>query len=70
MNGAFGAAAGRTDISVVVPVYNEQENVPELHRRLAGTLEASRATHDELRERKRFVRGLRTFVAFRRNLER
>ena len=31
--------AGSVDISVVVPVYNEEENIPSLHRRLAETME-------------------------------
>jgi polyisoprenyl-phosphate glycosyltransferase len=30
---------GRPDISIVVPVYNEEENLPELHRRLKTVLE-------------------------------
>jgi polyisoprenyl-phosphate glycosyltransferase len=35
-----GANAPRTDVSVVVPCHNELETLPELHRRLAETLDA------------------------------
>jgi dolichol-phosphate mannosyltransferase len=34
------------ELSVVVPVYNEQENIPELYRRLKGVLGAAVASHE------------------------
>ncbi|MDO8811293.1 MAG: glycosyltransferase family 2 protein [Gallionella sp.] len=38
------------EISVVIPIYNEQENIPELYNRLTGVL-------DTLCERERFARN-------------
>jgi dolichol-phosphate mannosyltransferase len=39
-------AAPRPEISVVVPVYNEQENLPELYRRLVSVLDGVAAPYE------------------------
>jgi glycosyltransferase involved in cell wall biosynthesis len=46
MNGGFEAGNDPPDLSVVVPLYNEEGNVAELHRRLSGALGASSATYE------------------------
>ena len=41
-----GPQRGQVDLSIVVPVYNERENVAELHRLLASTLPALGRTYE------------------------
>src|SRR4051794_35865399 len=39
-------AQGMERLSIVVPVYNEQEVLPELHKRLSGVLEKTRLQYE------------------------
>ena len=39
-----GQYAAPVELSIVLPIYNEAENIPELYRRLTQTLELEKAT--------------------------
>jgi polyisoprenyl-phosphate glycosyltransferase len=46
MHGPFRRSTPRPEISVVVPLYNEQETVGELHRRLREALDSSEVSYE------------------------